>query len=171
MKCRNSWQSPLGEIILEADEKGLNGLWFAEGHHGANPDPDAVVLDNPAIDEAKRWLEDYFAGRDPGFTPPLHLMGTDFRTRVWAALMEIPFGRTATYGQIAARVGASARAVGGAVGSNPVSLIVPCHRVVGANGSLTGYAGGLWRKEALLRLEGSLPEGSEAAQPSPKEKP
>ncbi len=111
------------------------------------------------LEQAARWLDIYFSGRDPGFAPPLSLRGTAFERSVWAELMKIPFGQTATYGAIAARLGlprGAARAVGGAVGRNPVSLVVPCHRVVGANGRLTGYAGGLERKRFLLALEGVI---------------
>ena len=101
-----------------------------------------------------RWLDDYFSGGQPDFTPPLHLIGSAFRLRVWARLLEIPYGQTTTYGALLGD-GASARAVGGAVGRNPISIIVPCHRVIGADGSLTGYAGGIERKIVLLCLEGA----------------
>ena len=110
---------------------------------------------------ACRWLNVYFSGREPDFTPKLHLIGSDFRQAVWALLLQIPYGQTVTYGQLAARLAAerglarmSAQAVGGAVGRNRISLIIPCHRVLGADGSLTGYAGGLDRKAKLLALEG-----------------
>ena len=154
--------SPLGEILLAADDQGLTGLWFMEGqkHLGQGLSPAAVECASPCFDQARRWLDIYFSGRDPGFTPPLHLVGTEFRNRVGEILLQIPYGRTVTYGEIARRIAAergdghmSSRAVGGAVGKNPISLIVPCHRVVGSDGSLTGYGGGLWRKEKLLELE------------------
>ena len=154
--------SPLGQILLAADDEGLTGLWFVENqrHRGLGLAPEAVEHDSPFFDDAKRWLDIYFSGRDPGFTPKLHLVGTPFRNRVGALLLEIPYGQTTTYGEIARRIAAergdaqaSARAVGGAVGKNPISLIVPCHRVLGSDGSLTGYGGGLERKVALLRLE------------------
>ena len=103
--------------------------------------------------DTKRWLDIYFAGRQPDFTPPLHLIGSDFRRRVWKRLLEIPYGQTTTYGALLGG-GMSAQAVGGAVGHNPISIIVPCHRVIGANGSLTGYAGGIDKKIGLLTLEG-----------------
>ena len=154
------YQSPLGEIILASDGEALTGLWFAgQKYEGSTLAPDHAEKDLPVFDETRRWLDVYFAGKDPGFTPPLNLRGTDFRKTVWEILLTIPFGQTASYGEIAAAVArktggsVSARAVGGAVGHNPVSLIVPCHRVVGADGSLTGYAGGLDRKKALLSLE------------------
>ena len=110
--------------------------------------------------ETIQWLDVYFAGKEPDFTPSLHLIGSDFRQAVWNILLSIPYGRTMTYGQIAKQLAKntgidkmSAQAVGGAVGHNPISIIVPCHRVVGTNGSLTGYAGGLDKKIALLKLE------------------
>lgn len=106
--------------------------------------------------DTKRWLDVYFTGREPDFTPPLHPAGSSFRQAVWQLLLEIPYGQTTTYGALAKRLNAgrmSAQAVGGAVGHNPISIIVPCHRVVGTNGSLTGYAGGLDRKIRLLEME------------------
>ncbi len=160
--------STLGEILLAADDQGLTGLWFAEQqrHMGLGLSPHAEERPSPFFDEARRWLEIYFAGRDPGFTPTLHLTGPDFRVRVGKILLAIPYGQTATYGEIAAQIAKerglarmSARAVGGAVAKNPISLIVPCHRVVGANGSLTGYGGGIDRKIALLKLEGAWKDG------------
>jgi len=160
--------SPLGEILLAADDQGLTGLWFAENqrHLCLGLSPDAEERPSPFFDEARRWLEVYFSGRDPGFTPTLHLTGPDFRVRVEEILLAIPYGQTATYGQIARQIASergvermSARAVGGAVGRNPISLIVPCHRVVGSGGSLTGYGGGIDRKIALLKLEGAWREG------------
>ena len=158
--CR--YTSPLGGILLAADDVGLTGLWFTENqrHLGEGLSPEAVERPSPYFDAAVRWLDVYFTGRDPGFTPPLHLTGTEFRNRVGEMLLEIPYGETTTYGEIARRVAEarglakmSSRAVGGAVGRNPISLIVPCHRVLGSDGRLTGYGGGLERKAALLRLE------------------
>ncbi len=155
--------SPLGGITLSSDGEALLGLWFDGQKHFADtlaPDHEERAL--PVFDLAKRWLEVYFVGRDPGFTPPLKMKTTAFRRAVWEILLAIPFGRTMTYGEIAAVLARrngparmSAQAVGGAVGHNPISLIVPCHRVVGADGSLTGYAGGLERKRFLLALEGA----------------
>ncbi len=156
--------SPLGELLLAADKRGLTGLWFAEGRHRPprELDFDAAGGPSPFFDEARRWLQIYFSGRDPGFTPALHLTGPDFRVRVGQILLTLPYGQTTTYGAIARQIAAerglermSARAVGGAVGANPISLIVPCHRVLGVGGRLTGYSGGLDRKAALLRLEGA----------------
>ena len=108
----------------------------------------------PFFDEVRRWLDIYFSGHEPDFMPPLSLTGTAFQQRVWKELLTIPYGQTVTYGELARRLGCrSAQAVGGAVGRNPISIIVPCHRVIGANGNLTGYAGGLDKKRALLTLE------------------
>lgn len=150
------YASPLGAILLAADGEGLTALDYLK-ELPASEDGGT----NSALRAATRWLDVYFSGRDPGFTPPLHLSGTPFRKAVWRRLLEIPYGRTTTYGALAKKIAAdlgvprmSAQAVGGAVGHNPVALIVPCHRVVGADGSLTGYAGGLDKKARLLSLEG-----------------
>ena len=151
------YASPLGGLLLAADEQGLIGLWFDGARHFAANLPEArEEKRTPILDETARWLDDYFSGGQPDFTPLLHLIGSAFRLRVWARLLEIPYGQTTTYGALAKRLGGvhmSAQAVGGAVGHNPISIIVPCHRVVGANGSLTGYAGGLDRKIRLLEIE------------------
>ena len=152
--------SPLGKIILMSDGTALTELDFSEGV----PEASAVHTqkDLPVFREAMRWLDVYFAGRDPGALPPLAPHGTAFQQAVWKVLRGIPYGTTTTYGGIAAHIAAarggrmSAQAVGGAVGRNPISILIPCHRVIGADGSLTGYAGGLDKKEYLLRLEGVL---------------
>lgn len=157
--CR--YDSPLGGITLASDGEALTGLRFEDREHFA--DTPAQVHGRkqlPVFDAAKRWLDVYFGGRPPGFTPPLHMKTTPFRRAVCEIMLTIPFGGTMTYGEIARilarRTGRrmSAQAVGGAVGHNPVALIVPCHRVVGANGDLTGYGGGLDRKMRLLAMEG-----------------
>ena len=156
------YDSPLGGILLAADELGLTGLWFEEQKYFARglPAAERMELDTPVLAEARRWLDVYFAGKEPDFTPPLHPIGSDFRKAVWDILLQIPYGKTMTYGEIAGKLAEkiglsrmSAQAVGGAVGHNPISLIIPCHRVVGTNGSLTGYAGGVDRKGKLLELE------------------
>ena len=151
------YDSPLGGITLAGDGEALVGLWFDGQTHFATSLGEArEERFLPIFDEAARWLDGYFSGHAPGFTPKLAPRGTPFRQAVWAHLLTIPFGQTATYGEIAARMGlygAGARAVGGAVARNPVSLIIPCHRVVGAEGRLTGYAGGLDRKKWLLEME------------------
>ena len=155
------YSSPLGDILLAADEVGLTGLWFEGQKYFANTLPDEQISQETHIlAEAKKWLDIYFSGNEPDFTPPLHPTGSAFRHSVWKILLQIPYGKTITYGEIARRIGASkgvsgmsAQAVGGAVGHNEISIIIPCHRVVGSNGSLTGYAGGIDIKIALLELE------------------
>ena len=154
------YDSPLGGITLAADGDALTGLWFdGQKHFGATLSSNPIEKQRPVFQETKRWLDIYFSGRDPAFTPPLHLRATPFRRAVWEILLTIPYGRTTTYGAIAARLAGltgervSARAVGGAVGHNAISLIIPCHRVIGADGALTGYAGGTERKLCLLRME------------------
>lgn len=155
------YDSPLGGITLACEAGALTGLWFDGQKYFALPEAHEERAE-PVLRDACRWLDEYFAGREPDFTPPLAPKGTPFRRTVWALLRKIPYGMTVTYGSLAAEAARtlglahmSAQAVGGAVGHNPVSLLIPCHRVVGADGSLTGYAGGLARKRALLELEGA----------------
>ncbi len=148
------YASPLGGLLLAADEQGLIGLWFdGAKYFAANLPEEREEKNTPILAETARWLDMYFAGRQPDFIPPLHLVGSDFRLRVWKRLLEIPYGQTAAYGELLGG-GMSAQPVGGAVGHNLISIIVPCHRVIGANGSLTGYAGGIEKKRRLLALEG-----------------
>ena len=153
--------SPLGELLLSCGQAGLTGLWFAgQRHYAASLEGEGVLApEHPAFAAVQLWLERYFAGENPGPVPvPLAPAGTPFRRAVWARLRELPRGQTTTYGALARDMGlhpSSARAVGGAVARNPISILIPCHRVVGAGGGLTGYAGGLERKAALLRLEGA----------------
>ena len=151
------YASPLGPILLAADETGLTGLWFeAQKYFPSFLGVDYQEKETPVLTETVRWLDVYFSGKDPGFLPPLHPQGSPFRQTVWDILLTIPRGQTMTYGEIARRLGVrSAQAVGGAVGHNPISILIPCHRVVGSDGSLTGYAGGLDRKTRLLQLEGA----------------
>ena len=147
--------------LLAADEIGLTGLWFEGQKYFANTLPDErISQETEILSEAKKWLDIYFSGEKPTFTPPLHPAGSTFRQAVWQILSEIPYGQTITYGEIASKIAErenishmSAQAVGGAVGHNEISIIIPCHRVVGTNGSLTGYAGGIDRKISLLKLE------------------
>ena len=156
-----SYASPLGGIVLAADELGLTGLWFTGAKYfGAGLPASAAKAETPILAETRRWLDSYFAGQCPAVLPPLHPSGSPFRRAVWSILLTVPYGETTTYGAIARQLAVqrglaqlSAQAVGGAVGRNPVSLIVPCHRAVGANGSLAGYAGGVERKLRLLQME------------------
>ena len=155
------YKSPIGDILLAADEIGLTGLWFEEQKYFANTLPDEKISqETPILTEARKWLDVFFSGEEPKFMPPLHPTGSAFRQDVWQILLQIPYGHTMTYGEIARRIAEikntsrmSAQAVGGAVGHNEISIIIPCHRVVGTNGSLTGYAGGIEKKISLLKLE------------------
>lgn len=151
------YESPLGSILLAADQTGLTGLWFVgQKYFPSFSDGNFFENETPVLTEAKHWLSLYFSGKEPDFLPPLHPQGSSFRQAVWNVLLIIPRGQTMTYGEIARRLNVrSAQAVGGAVGHNPISILIPCHRVVGSDGSLTGYAGGLARKEWLLHLEGA----------------
>ena len=161
MTCIQHYQSPLGGILLAADEEGLTGLWFdGQKYFGDTLLKECDEKSSPVLEQSARWLDIYFGGKAPDFTPSLCLRTTPFRRAVWEILLAIPFGQTMTYGEIAEKIAKqkdlskmSAQAVGGAVGHNSISLIIPCHRVVGANGSLTGYAGGIGKKVQLLKLE------------------
>lgn len=159
-----TYMSPVGQITLACDGEFLTGLWNeGQKYHG-----DQIYVDmresvsSPIFTTARVWLDSYFAGEKPEISLlPLRPAGSEFRQQVWQILCEIPYGEVITYGDIAKKIAAktgkksmSGQAVGGAVGHNPISIIIPCHRVVGANGSLTGYAGGLKTKIALLELEG-----------------
>lgn len=163
MQYTTNYESPLGKIVIAADEIGLTGLWFeGQKYFALYLDKENEEKEIPVLREAKRWLDIYFSGREPDFELPLHFIGSKFQNEVWEILYSIPYGKTMTYGEIAKRLAAkrgiarmSAQAVGGAVGKNEVSIIVPCHRVVGTNGSLTGYAGGIAKKIELLKLEGA----------------
>ncbi|WP_175923819.1 methylated-DNA--[protein]-cysteine S-methyltransferase [Burkholderia latens] len=159
--------SPLGDIAIRIEDDALTGLFFVGQKYypplaiapDANADADAEVHDaSPLVRKVADEVAEYFTGARERFTVPIHLRGTAFQRSVWVQLLAIPFGELVSYGDITARVGlpmSAARAVGGAVGRNPVSIMVPCHRVIGASGSLTGYAGGIERKRALLSLEGA----------------
>lgn len=163
MQYTTTYQSPVGEILLAADEIGLTGLWFdGEKYYAWNLDEKHEEKEIPVFVEVKRWLDIYFSGREPDFMPPMHMLGTDFQKEVWEILRMIPYGKTITYGEIAAKIAKkrgltrmSAQAVGNAVGRNELSILIPCHRVVGTNGNLTGYAGGIDKKIVLLKLEGA----------------
>lgn len=155
------YDSPLGKILLAADEIGLTGLWFyGQKYFADNLPKENCGGKTPALEQAKNWLDIYFSGKEPNFTPPLHPIGSSFRHEVWNILLRIPYGKTITYGDIAHELAEkkgtakmSAQAVGNAVGHNEISIMIPCHRVVGTNGSLTGYAGGIDKKIDLLTLE------------------
>ena len=150
------YSSPLGSMTLASDGTALTGLWFNGQKYFADTLKEVQTLNPhlPVFDLTRQWLDIYFSGKEPTFTPPLLLQGSPFRKQVWQLLLEIPYGRTMTYGELARKLQCkSAQAVGGAVGHNPISLIIPCHRVIGADGSLTGYAGGVERKASLLKLE------------------
>ncbi|MCM1542682.1 MAG: methylated-DNA--[protein]-cysteine S-methyltransferase [Blautia sp.] len=161
MQYISHYQSPLGGILLAADEIGLTGLWFeGQKYFALYLDKEHEEKEIPLFEKTRRWLDIYFLGKEPDFSIPLHFTGTDFQKEVWKILCSIPYGQTTTYGAIAKRLAAgkglphmSAQAVGGAVGRNGISILVPCHRVVGADGSLTGYAGGIDKKVRLLTLE------------------
>lgn len=186
MQALSHYASPLGKILITADDAGVTGLWFQDQQHAKHhPQAERTTtgeFSEAAVfcDQAKHWLDIYFSGQEPDFMPPLHLVGTPFQLAVWQILRQIPYGQTMTYGEIAQLIAAqhnapqadiaqrdalqngaaqcnrsrmSAQAVGGAVGRNPIALLIPCHRVVGANGKLTGYAGGVDRKAKLLALE------------------
>ena len=161
MEYIHHYDSPLGGITLASDGDKLTGLWFDEQKYFADTlekEHEEKIL--PVFEETNRWLDIYFSGNAPDFTPPLRMKTTEFRKAVWEIMLTIPFGKTMTYGEIAEKIAKqkglsrmSAQAVGGAVGHNSISLIIPCHRVVGTNGSLTGYAGGIDKKVQLLTME------------------
>ena len=161
MTYTQHYDSPLGGILLAADDVGLTGLWFdGQKYFARGLSNERIEQETSVLAEAKRWLDIYFTGKKPDFTPPLHPIGSAFRRSVWEILLQIPYGQTVTYGEIARQLAKkqgldrmSAQAVGGAVGHNEISIIIPCHRVVGTDGSLTGYAGGIGKKEKLLELE------------------
>lgn len=153
------WDSPLGPMLLAASPRGLAGVWFEGQRHGPDASRWARQPEHPVLRLAIQQLAEYFGGHRQQFTLPLDLQaGTPFQQSVWQALLAIAPGSTTSYAELGRRIGRSAagRAVGAAVGRNPLSIVVPCHRVLGAGGALTGYAGGLQRKAALLRLEGAL---------------
>ena len=145
------FESPIGKIFIASDGESLTGLWFENQKFFPKNLGDEIDLQ--IFDETINWLQIYFDGRNPEFTPRIKIEGTDFQKTVWKYLQQIPFGKLETYGNIAKNLKTSARAVGNAVAKNPISIIVPCHRVIGANGKLTGYAGGIDRKNFLLELE------------------
>lgn len=162
MQYTHKYSSPLGAITTASDGQKLTGLWFdGQKYFGRTLEKEHEEKFLSVFECTDAWLDMYFSGKKPDFTPPLSLSGSPFRQKVWEILLAIPYGKTTTYGAIAAQIAAetglshmSAQAVGGAVGHNPISVIVPCHRVLGSDGSLTGYAGGTDKKIRLLQLEG-----------------
>ena len=163
MTFTQRYNSPMGGILLAADEIGLTGVWFDGQKYFARGLPNEWTERNtPVLSAARHWLDVYFTGREPDFMPPLNPIGSGFQRAVWELLLQIPYGQTTTYGALAQKLAQhqglahmSAQAVGGAVGRNKISILIPCHRVVGTGGRLTGYAGGVDRKAGLLELEHS----------------
>lgn len=165
MYYSTNYKSPIGEILLASDENSIVGLWIGQQKYMRSTMPKDITPkdDVPILKDGKAWLDDYFAGKKPKLSGlPIAPMGGPFKQQVWRILREIPYGGVTTYGSIAKELAKlmgkdsmSAQAVGGAVGHNPISIIIPCHRVVGAKGSLTGYAGGIDKKAALLVHEGA----------------
>ncbi len=148
------YYSPLGRMLLTEEDAALTGAYFSGQRHYPLLPPEAKEADTLLLAEAKAWLCTYFAGEVPAWPSfSLRPRGSDFQQKVWEALLHIPYGAARTYGDLAAELGSSPRAVGSAVGHNPISLLIPCHRVVGVKGRLTGYAGGVERKQYLLTLE------------------
>lgn len=163
MHYTSIYQSPVGEILLAADDIGVVGVWFKnEKYYAYCLDKENESRETPIIQELKQWLDVYFSGKKPDFEPPIHMIGTSFQIEVWTILHQISYGTTTTYNEIAKQIAKnrglermSAQAVGTAVGRNNINLIVPCHRVVGTNNSLAGYAGGIDKKIKFLKLEGA----------------
>ncbi len=164
MNYISHYESPIGKMTMGSDGDALIGLWFEDGkYYGETLGKNFVDKDLRVFQATKKWLDVYFSGTEPDFIPKIKLYGSDFRLEVWKILKEIPYGATIAYGQIADKIAAqrclskmSAQAVGSAVGHNPITIIIPCHRVIGADGSVTGYAGGIWRKIKLLDLESGI---------------
>jgi methylated-DNA-[protein]-cysteine S-methyltransferase len=152
MEVHSRMPSPVGELLLTAEDGALTGVWFAGSHQPSGPQ------DDQALQSARKQLQAYFVGSLRDFDLPLAPRGTPFQHRVWQEIGRIPYGSTVSYGELARRLGAprAVRAAAGATGRNPLAIVIPCHRVIGADGSLTGYGGGLERKRLLLRLEGAL---------------
>lgn len=151
----NTFDSPLGQIRLCSDGTYLTAVTFAGQKYEHDHIPKDAVFDIcPVLEQTMLWLRQYFDGELPDFLPPMKPAGTPFQQAVWHLLLQIPYGETITYGALAKRLGCkSAQAIGGAVGKNPISILIPCHRVVGTSNKLTGYAGGVEKKECLLKLE------------------
>ena len=155
MQCANKYSSPLGNILIAADDSGVIGLWFEGQKNFADKlEPTHSLKKTPILLQAAEWLDIYFSGKNPDFTPPLNIIGRNFQKRVWNLLLKVPYGQTTTYGAIAKDLEIkTARPVGVALAHNPISLIIPCHRVIGSDGSLMGYSGGIEKKRWLLETE------------------
>lgn len=157
-----SYVSPLGALTVASDGTSVTGLWIrGQKYYASKLRLDAIEQDLPIFDSVRKWLDCYFSGKKPEFIPPLSPKGSQFQQSVWNILCEIPYGKVISYKDIVNKIALqtgrksmSAQAVGGAVGHNPISIIIPCHRVIGSDGSLTGYAGGIEAKKQLLQLEG-----------------
>jgi methylated-DNA-[protein]-cysteine S-methyltransferase len=148
-------KSPVGMLTVSSDGNNICGLWIeGQKYFAKTLDKDVSEQNLPVFDSVMKWLDIYFSGKNPDFTLPLMPAGSNFQKSIWNNLCEIPYGKTITYGEIAINACTAARAVGSAVGHNPISILIPCHRVVGKNGSMTGYAGGISKKIQLLRFEG-----------------
>jgi methylated-DNA-[protein]-cysteine S-methyltransferase len=160
MYYSTDYASPLGRMLIVSDGESVCGLWFCGQKHFLSSIDDEITENNDLtiFSEVKNWLDDYFSGKNPDITFKLKPSGSDFRLKVWRILEDIPYGQTLTYGEIASKISPtmSPQAVGGAVGRNPISILIPCHRVLGSGGKLTGYAGGINRKIELLKLEKSI---------------
>ena len=152
--------SPVGPLFVAADTQGLRAIEFRDNRHPVRRGDDWREGDSPLLRQARTQLDEYFSGRRRGFELPLSPQGTGFQRAVWMSLASIPYGQTVSYAQLASRVGrpTASRAVGAANGRNPLPIVLPCHRVIGADGALTGFGGGLPTKQYLLKLEGALPE-------------
>ncbi len=161
MQYLQTYNSPLGIIYISCNDEGLTGLWFdGQKYFPDNLKNDYITRKHPLLDETKQWLEIYFHGQNPLFIPKMSIMSSPFRQRVWELLLEIPYGKTTSYLHVANRIAKernlthmSPQAIGGAISHNPISIIIPCHRVIGNNGNMTGYAGGIEKKIKLLKLE------------------
>lgn len=155
MYCATDYNSPLGKMLFASDGESICGVWFYGQKHFPSLENFTQHDELTIFRDVEKWFDDYFNGLNPKINFKLKPQGSEFRRKVWKILSEIPYGQTLTYGEIASRISPtmSAQAVGGAVGHNPISILIPCHRVLGTNGKLTGYAGGIDKKIELLKLE------------------
>lgn len=158
--CTSFVESPVGPLFIAASDKGLHAIEFRENRHPVKRGADWHPGDHAVLRKTRQQLDEYFAGKRQLFDLPLSPSGTDFQRKVWTTLATIPYGETISYAQLASRIGkpGAMRAVGSANGRNPLPIVLPCHRVIGADGSLTGFGGGLPTKQFLLKLEGALPD-------------